>query len=85
MINVVGAGSFGVVVACKDRSTGRKFALKIAPQAKHQAVASLTREKEMLHGVSHTNIVRVHEMHREYKNLTIMKMELGKESVSRFL
>ena len=35
----------------------------------------------MLQGISHPNIVRVHEMHREYKNLKIMKMELGKDSV----
>lgn len=39
----------------------------------------------MLAAMSHPNIIRVYEMRREYKNLVIMKMELGKESISAYL
>ena len=30
IISVVGAGAFGIVIACRDRSSRKKFALKIA-------------------------------------------------------
>jgi len=30
IISVVGAGAFGIVIACRDRSSNKKFALKIA-------------------------------------------------------
>ena len=30
IISVVGAGGFGIVIACRDRYTNKKFALKIA-------------------------------------------------------
>ena len=30
IISVVGAGAFGIVIACRDRSQNKKFALKIA-------------------------------------------------------
>jgi len=43
------------------------------------------REKAILSKMSHPNIIRVYEMRHEYKNLVIMKMELGKESISKYL
>lgn len=30
IISVVGAGAFGIVIACRDRKSNKKFALKIA-------------------------------------------------------
>mmetsp|Transcript_13448 Transcript_13448/g.18392 ORF Transcript_13448/g.18392 Transcript_13448/m.18392 type:complete len:97 (-) Transcript_13448:3520-3810(-) len=30
IISVVGAGAFGIVIACRDRSSNKRFALKIA-------------------------------------------------------
>ena len=39
----------------------------------------------MLKGMRHQNIIRVYEMQHEYTNLISMKMELGKESLSRYL
>ena len=85
IISVVGAGGFGIVIACRDRSSNKKFALKITSEDHVQAAASLRREKNMLASMSHPNIIRVYEMRREYKNLVIMKMELGKESISSYL
>ena len=32
IISVVGAGAFGIVIACRDRKSNKKFALKIAAQ-----------------------------------------------------
>ena len=85
IINVVGAGAFGIVIACRDRSSNRRFALKIAAQDNPQAATSLQREKKMLSKMAHPNIIRVYELRQQYKNLVIMKMELGKESISSFL
>ena len=39
----------------------------------------------MLQNMSHPNIIQVVKMHQQYKNLEIMKMELGKESVGKYL
>lgn len=48
IISVVGAGAFGIVIACRDRSSNKKFALKITSEDHAQAAASLRREKAML-------------------------------------
>jgi len=85
IISVVGAGAFGIVIACRDRLTNKKFALKIAASDHTQAAASLRRERAMLAGMSHPNIIRVVEQKQQYKNLEIMKMELGKDSISKYL
>ena len=85
VISVVGAGAFGIVIACRDLSSKRRFALKIAAQNHSQSAAFLRREKTMLSKMNHPNIIRVQEMYRQYRNLVIMKMELGKETVSSFL
>ena len=61
VFSVVGAGGFGVVIACLDRSSNKKFALKIASQDQAQAATSLCREKVMLSGMRHPNIIRVYE------------------------
>ena len=45
----------------------------------------MRREKAMLIGMNHPNIIKAYEMRSEYKNLVIMKMELGRESISSFL
>ena len=39
----------------------------------------------MLCGMRHPNIIRVYEMRQDYKNVVIMKMELGKETISNYL
>ena len=56
---VVGAGGFGIVIACSDRSSKRRFALKIAAQNHPQAAQFLVREKEFLSKMNHPNIIRV--------------------------
>ena len=85
VISMMGAGGFGVVLACRDRWSNKKFALKIAAADQSQAASSLTREKTILAGMNHPNIIRVYDTRREYKNIVIMKMELGKETISSYL
>ena len=51
--SVVGAGAFGIVIACKDRETRKRFALKIAARNQNQAAAFLRREKTMLLKMNH--------------------------------
>ena len=46
--NIVGVGSFGIVVSCTDKVTDRRFALKIASINHVNAAESLRREREML-------------------------------------
>ena len=84
---MVGAGAFGIVVACKDRNTPRRrrFALKIAAQNHPHAAAALLRERTMLSKMNHPNIIRVNNLPVEYKNLVMMRMELGKETVSSYV
>ena len=62
IISVVGAGGFGIVIACRDRSSNKKFALKIAAQYHAHASSSLRRERAILSEMSHPNIIRVYEM-----------------------
>ena len=45
IIKVVGAGGFGIVIACRDRSSNKKFALKIAARYHAHAASSLRRER----------------------------------------
>jgi len=45
IISVIGTGAFGIVIACRDRNSNRKFALKITSEDVVQAAASLRREK----------------------------------------
>ena len=45
IIKVVGAGGFGIVIACRDRSTNKKFALKIAARYHAHAAGSLRQER----------------------------------------
>ena len=73
------------MLACRDRWSNKKFALKIASTEQAQAATSLIREKTILAGMSHPNIIRVYDNRREYKNIVIMKMELGKETISSYL
>ena len=82
----MGAGAFGIVIACREKHDKRKrFAMKIAAQNHPQAQAFLKREKDFLSDMNHPNVIRVQPMNREYKNLVIMKMELGKETISNYL
>ena len=39
----------------------------------------------MLSKMNHPNIIRVHNLPVEYKNLVMMRMELGKETVSSYV
>ena len=73
IIKVVGAGGFGIVIACKDRTTNKKFALKIAARYHAHAFSSLRKERAMLSEMSHPNIIKVFEMRKEYKHLVFMK------------
>ena len=60
---MLGSGGFGIVIACKERSTQRKIALKIAildRQNPSQAAKSITREVEMLLKLSHPNLIKIY-------------------------
>ena len=49
IVSVVGAGAFGIVIACREKHDKRlRFALKIAAQNHPQASAFLKREKDFL-------------------------------------
>jgi serine/threonine protein kinase len=55
-MHILGSGGFGVVVACKERKTGRQVAMKLAVinrQFPSQAALSINREIEMLSKLSH--------------------------------
>ena len=41
VINIVGVGTFGIVIACHDRIWNKRFALKIASIKNQNAAASL--------------------------------------------
>ena len=59
---VIGAGSFGIVVACRDKQTKEDIALKIASldrAAPNQAAKSLIREQTTLAKLDHPNIIKI--------------------------
>ena len=84
---VVGAGSFGIVVACKEKSTNKEIALKIAAldrASPSQAAKSIMREQSILEGLRHPNLIRVYEETERYENIQVMRMELGRETLHEY-
>lgn len=68
-LRILGSGGFGVVVACKERKSGRKIALKIAQlnrQNPSQAALSICREIEMLGKLSHQNLIKIYSHPQQY-------------------
>ncbi|HTU61012.1 MAG TPA: serine/threonine-protein kinase, partial [Polyangiales bacterium] len=56
---VLGSGGMGEVLAVRDRSTGKRFALKrLLKDAKARHTMLLSREFHTLHGLAHPNVVQ---------------------------
>lgn len=86
-LRVLGSGGFGIVLACKEKKTHRKIALKIAildRENPSQAAKSISREVEMLSKLSHPNLIKIYQHTQQYKNVALMEMELGLETVQQF-
>ena len=86
-ITVVGAGSFGIVVACIDKKNQQSVALKLAAynrKCPSQAALSILRECEILAPMRHPNCIMLYDTHTQYEDYIIMEMELGGESLGRF-
>jgi serine/threonine protein kinase len=49
-----------------------------------QAAKSIQREYAMLSHLSHPNIIKAYHQPRTYRNVEIMEMELGQETVQQF-
>ena len=63
-IRIVGAGSFGIVVACIDRSNQQRVALKIAAYNRKcpaQAALSIIRECAILAPMNDPNCIKLYE------------------------
>lgn len=63
-IKVLGKGSFGEVVLCRDKITGQECAVKVISKAsmkKGSSTTSLLREIELLKELDHPNIMKLYE------------------------
>lgn len=63
-IKVLGKGSFGEVVLCKDKVSGQECAVKVISKAsmkKGSSTSSLLREIELLKELDHPNIMKLYE------------------------
>lgn len=63
-IKVLGKGSFGEVVLCRDKVTGQECAVKVISKAsikKGSSTSSLLREIELLKELDHPNIMKLYE------------------------
>ncbi len=58
----LGAGAFGVVYAARDRRHDVPVAIKLLSGVAGSARAQLERELQLLSGVEHRNVVRLHEL-----------------------
>ena len=86
-IRIVGAGSFGIVVACLDKATERRVALKLASydrKSPSQAALSILRECNIIEAMDHPNIIKLYDKHLKYEDFIVMEMELGEESLTSF-
>lgn len=63
-IKVLGKGSFGEVVLCRDKVTGQECAVKVISKSsikKGSSTSSLLREIELLKELDHPNIMKLYE------------------------
>lgn len=63
-IKVLGKGSFGEVVLCRDKITGQECAVKVISKSsmkKGSSTSSLLREIELLKVLDHPNIMKLYE------------------------
>lgn len=64
-IRVLGKGSFGEVVLCRDKTTGQECAVKVIAKAsmkKSSSTSTLLREIELLKELDHPNIMKLYEV-----------------------
>jgi len=79
----VGRGAFGVVYAARDRRSSRLVALKLLHERDEGAMRGLEREFQMLAGLSHPNLVRLHEFLRDEEQCFFtMELVRGTDLVS---
>lgn len=75
------------MVACLDKHTERRVALKIAHYDRKfpsQAALSIIRECDIIEAMDHPNIVKLYQKHLKYEDFIVMEMELGEETLSGY-
>jgi|LauGreDrversion4_2_1035121.scaffolds.fasta_scaffold292171_1 eukaryotic-like serine/threonine-protein kinase len=82
VVDVIGSGGFGVVIAAIDKAHNKKVALKIAFK-KDRRGETLINEYEILKGMDHPNVMKLYSM-INYSNFLIISMKLAEESLDEF-
>ena len=67
LLNVLGAGTFGVVRRCRRKTGGELFAVKTILKSKVPDLNILKREIEILQEVDHPHIVKLHDVYENEK------------------
>ncbi len=82
VVDVIGSGGFGVVIAAIDKAHNKKVALKIVFK-KDRKGETLINEYEILKGMDHPNVMKLYSM-INYSNFLIISMKLAEESLDEF-
>jgi len=61
LLQALGEGSTGVVYAARQKADGREVALKVMRMHDEELIISARKEFEILRGIEHPHIVRVHD------------------------
>lgn len=73
---MLGQGAYGVVSACKKRSTGEEYAVKMVDKVE-TPVDQIRKEAEMLKSLDHPNIVKFHGVYYERCFVCIVMDKMG--------
>lgn len=65
ILEILGAGSFGTVRKCQNKTTGEYFACKSIAKENVTNVQTLQREIEILKTVRHPHIIRLHDVYED--------------------
>jgi serine/threonine protein kinase len=67
LLNVLGAGTFGIVRKCRHKESGEVFAVKTIQKSKVPDLNILKREIEILQEVDHPHIVKLYDVYENEK------------------